>query len=53
MTIDIKDFYLNTPMARYEYMRLKLCDIPEDVARHYNLAKKVKSDGYAYIEIRC
>ena len=22
MTIDIKDFYLNTPMARYEYMRL-------------------------------
>ena len=24
MTIDIKDFYLNTPMARYEYMRLKL-----------------------------
>ncbi len=22
MTMDIKDFYLNTPMARYEYMRL-------------------------------
>ena len=21
MTIDIKDFYLNTPMARFEYMR--------------------------------
>ena len=53
MTICIKDFYLNTPLARYKYMRLKLCDIPEDVARHYNLAKKVKSDGYAYIEIRC
>ena len=52
MTIDIKDFYLNTPMARYEYMRLKLCDIPEDVARHYNLATKVKIDGYVYIEIR-
>ena len=52
MTIDIKDFYLNTPMARYEYMRLKLCDIPEDVARHYNLATKLKSDGYFYIEIR-
>ena len=34
MTIDIEDFYLNTPMTRYEYMRLKLCNIPEDVARH-------------------
>ena len=52
MTIDIKDFYLNTPMARYKYMRLKLCDIPEDVVRHYILATKVKSDGYVYIEIR-
>ena len=52
MTIDIKDFYLNTPMARYKYMRLKLCDIPEDVTKHYNLATKVKNDGYVYIEIR-
>ena len=42
MTIDIKDFYLNTPMARYEYMSLKLCDILEDVTKHYNLEKKVK-----------
>ena len=52
MTIEIKDFYLNTPMARYEYMRLKLCDIPEDVTNHYNLETKVKNDRYVYIEIR-
>ena len=39
-------------MARYENMRLKLCNITEDVARHYNLETKVKSDGYVYIEIR-
>ena len=51
MTIDIKDFYLNTPMARYKYMLLNLCNIPEDVSRHYNLATKVKNDGYVYIEI--
>jgi hypothetical protein len=31
MMVDIKDFYLNTPMARYEYMRLKLTDIPEEI----------------------
>ena len=42
MTIDIKDF----PMARYEYMRLKLSDIPEEVTNNYSLATKVKNDGY-------
>jgi len=34
MTMDIKDFYLNTPMAWYEYMQLHLSDIPEDVIAH-------------------
>ena len=52
MTIDIKDFYLNTPMKRFEYMRLKLSDLPEDFAQHYNLADKVTKDGYVYIEVR-
>ena len=33
-------------------MRLKLCNIPEDVALHYNLASKVKIDRYVYTEIR-
>jgi hypothetical protein len=27
MTIDIEDFYLNTPMDRPEFMRLKLSNI--------------------------
>ena len=30
MSIDIKNFYLNTPMSRYEYMRLKIEDLPQD-----------------------
>ncbi len=32
-TMDIKNFYLNTPMAivRYEYMHQKLADMPDDV----------------------
>ena len=34
MTIDIKDFYLNTPMDRSKYMRLKLIDLPESVVQH-------------------
>ncbi len=37
MTMDIKDFYLNTPMSRYKYMILKLSDMPDDVIEHYNL----------------
>jgi hypothetical protein len=37
MTMDNKDFYLNTPIVRYEYMRLKLSDMPDDVIKHYNL----------------
>ncbi len=30
MTMDIKDFYLNTPMTRFEYMRLRIADIEEE-----------------------
>ena len=37
MTIDIKDFYFNTLMARSKYMRLKLGDIPVSVVQQYNL----------------
>ena len=28
MTLDVKNFYLNTPMVRYEYVRIKIDDIP-------------------------
>ena len=52
MTIGIKDFHLNTPMDRNEYMRLKLSDLTEDFAKEYDLASKVTKDGYVYVEIR-
>ena len=31
MTIDIANFYLMTPLARLEYFRIKLSDIPDEV----------------------
>ena len=34
MKIDIKKFYLDTPMARSEYMRLKLRNLPKSVVQH-------------------
>jgi hypothetical protein len=35
LMIDIKDFYLNTPMKCYEYMHLKITDIPEEIIKEY------------------
>ena len=52
MTINISNFYLNTQLDRYEYMRLKLDMFPDDVIKEYNLRGKVEHNGYAYIEVR-
>jgi hypothetical protein len=41
MTIDIKDFYLMTPMERKEYFRIKMDLFPEDVMDEYNLRSLV------------
>jgi hypothetical protein len=49
--LDVKDFYLNTPMKRFEYMRLKLSDIPEEIIIEFNL-HEIATDGYAYCEIQ-
>jgi hypothetical protein len=49
--VDIKDFYLNTPMKRPEYMRIKLSDIPEEIIDEYNLRELVDEEGYVYCEI--
>eukprot|EP00804_Cyclotella_cryptica_P027522 CCRYP_007476-RA/>CCRYP_007476-RA protein AED:0.26 eAED:0.26 QI:0/0/0/1/1/1/4/0/582 len=51
MTIDIKDFYLNTPMARPEYMRLKLSDIPAAIIDLYKL-RDIAQDGYVFVRIQ-
>jgi hypothetical protein len=52
MTMDIKDFYLITPMARYEYMRLRLSDMPKDVIPHYKLNEIASPEGYIYCKIQ-
>ena len=51
MSIDIKDFYLNTRMMRYEYKQLKLEDLPEDFTKEYKLRDKVTKDEYVYVKI--
>jgi hypothetical protein len=52
MTMDIKDFNLNTPMVRYKYMQLKILDMPDDVIEHYKLCNIVTPDGHIFCEIQ-
>jgi hypothetical protein len=48
---DIKDFYLNTPMERYEYMRIPVHQIPKEIYDQYNL-QEITHNGFVYVEIR-
>ena len=51
MTINISNFYLNTPMKRYEYLLLNLRDIPEEIIQLYNICNKATKDGRIYVNI--
>ncbi len=52
MTIYTKDFYLNTPMARYKYMQLRIADMPEDVIEHYNLRDKATPTALSTVKYK-
>jgi hypothetical protein len=52
MTIDIKDYYLMTPMDRYEYFRMKLELFPPDIINEYGLHDKVDADGNVFCEVQ-
>ena len=54
MAFDVSNFYLNTPMKRFEYVKLRLSDIPDEVVKEYKLHEtgKVTSDGFVYVEVR-
>jgi len=45
-TIDLKNFYLDTPMPDPGYVRIKMTDIPDEFIEEYNLI------GWVYFEIR-
>jgi hypothetical protein len=51
MSLDIRNFYLEMPMERYEYMRMRMADIPDEIIEQYKL-KEIEKDGYVYVEIR-
>ena len=51
MCADIANFYLNKLMDRYEYMKLPLDIIPEEIIQQYNL-KKLEHKVFVYMEIQ-
>jgi hypothetical protein len=48
MMMDIKNYYMGTPLPRYEYMRILLSIFPEEIVNKYNL-KSLAVDGWVYI----
>jgi hypothetical protein len=49
MTMDISNFYLNSPLPRPEFIKIKLSDIPEEIINEYNLHEKATPSGSVYI----
>jgi hypothetical protein len=50
MMMDIKKYYLETPLPVFEYMKMLLSRFPEDIVEKYNLGA-LAVDGWVYIEI--
>jgi hypothetical protein len=51
MMMDIKNYYIGTPLPRFEYMKMLLSRFPEEIIQKYNLTA-LAVDGWVYIEIR-
>ena len=49
--LDVGNFYLETLLERYEYMRLPLKHFLEHTIDQYNLRENAKN-GWVYVEIR-
>jgi hypothetical protein len=51
MCLDVKIFYLSTPMDSFDDMRIPIKLIPQEIIVQYNLLPLV-SDGHVYIEVQ-
>ena len=50
VSFDLKNFYLQTPMKRSEYVRIKFSDIPQEFIKEYDLSKAAQN-GWIYFDI--
>jgi hypothetical protein len=51
LVIDINNFFLNTPLGRFEYMVINLSSLPQETINKYDLLE-LSQDGKVYIEIQ-
>ena len=51
MCCDIKQFYVGTPLIRYEYIKIPIDILPEDIIEGYNL-RNIAQNGYIYCNIQ-
>jgi hypothetical protein len=49
-TINLKDFYLDTPMDQPEYMRIMISNLSPNLVKAYNLNSLATNDGTIYIK---
>ena len=49
LTVDIINYYLNNPVANFQYMRIHLKDIPNKMVIEYSLLPISDASGYVYV----
>ena len=52
VALDLKDFYLNTPMEQLEFLIMKIDHFPQDVIDHYSLRDKVDEKGFLMVRVQ-
>ena len=52
MSIDISNFFIQTALDDYQYIRFHINLIPQEIIDEYNLTTIVDSDGWCYAEMR-
>ena len=50
MCYNIKNFYLGTPLIQYEYIKIPIDILLEDIIKGYNFMN-ISHNGYIYCEI--
>jgi hypothetical protein len=51
MMIDINNYYLVTPLPKYEYMGLSIPILPDEIIERYHLTR-LAVYGWVYLKIR-
>ena len=51
ITLDLKNFYLKTPLPQPRYMRMPLTLLPDEIVKKYNLLS-IAHNGWVYIRIK-